>query len=129
MWKERDTRNSFKKLGWYMPEEFMGGNLFQWIVELHSFDEMLPIADDMKDSRKLDSTLFKIVSHLICFPSDYPLGPPLLRIIMPRFLQFMPGGGGHVQEADRFAPPPGGSQTTISRSNSQSQTWILDRQG
>ncbi|KIK53307.1 hypothetical protein GYMLUDRAFT_941874 [Collybiopsis luxurians FD-317 M1] len=94
MWKERDTRNSFKELGWYMPEEFMGGNLFQWIVELHWFDETLSIADDMKASRKLDSTLFKL-----CFPSNYPLGPPLFRIITPRFLRFIPDGGGHVQEA------------------------------
>ncbi|KAJ6456938.1 hypothetical protein C8R45DRAFT_1033920 [Mycena sanguinolenta] len=30
-----------------MPEEFMGDNSFQWIVEMHSFDEMLPIAEDL----------------------------------------------------------------------------------
>ncbi|KIK63262.1 hypothetical protein GYMLUDRAFT_487171 [Collybiopsis luxurians FD-317 M1] len=28
MLKEQDTCNSFKKLGWYMPEVFMGDTLF-----------------------------------------------------------------------------------------------------
>jgi ubiquitin-conjugating enzyme E2 Q len=37
-----------KGLGWYMSEDLMGDNLFQWILELHSFDETLPIAKDLK---------------------------------------------------------------------------------
>ncbi|KIK53259.1 hypothetical protein GYMLUDRAFT_49424 [Collybiopsis luxurians FD-317 M1] len=90
MLKEQNTCNSFKELGWYMPEEFMGDNLFQWIVELHSFDETLPIAKDMK-ARKLNSIIFEIR-----FPPDYPLSPPFFRIITPRFLPFIQGGGGHV---------------------------------
>jgi ubiquitin-conjugating enzyme E2 Q len=52
MLKEQDkamvSSGGLKELGWYMPQEFMGDNLFQWIVEMHSFDETLPIAKDLK---------------------------------------------------------------------------------
>ncbi|KAF9060333.1 hypothetical protein BDP27DRAFT_1339817 [Rhodocollybia butyracea] len=88
--KEQKACNSFRELGWYMSEEFMGDNLFQWIVEVHSFDEKLPIAKDLKD-KKLNSLIFEIR-----FPPDYPLSPPFFRIITPRFLPFIQGGGGHI---------------------------------
>jgi len=48
MLKEQDHAKSLKELGWYMPPELIGDNLFQWIVELHSFDEALPIAKDLQ---------------------------------------------------------------------------------
>lgn len=48
MQKEQNSAKSLTDLGWYMPPEFIGDNLFQWIVELHSFDEKLPVARDMK---------------------------------------------------------------------------------
>jgi ubiquitin-conjugating enzyme E2 Q len=52
MLKEQDkamvSSGGLKELGWHMPQEFMGDNLFQWIVEMHSFDETLPIAKDLK---------------------------------------------------------------------------------
>jgi ubiquitin-conjugating enzyme E2 Q len=47
MLKEQESASSLKELGWYMPPEFIGDNLFQWIVEMHSFDESIPIAIDM----------------------------------------------------------------------------------
>ena len=46
--KDQATAKSLKQLGWYMPLDYIGDNLFQWIVELHSFEEELPIAQDMK---------------------------------------------------------------------------------
>ncbi|KAF8190602.1 hypothetical protein K438DRAFT_2140935 [Mycena galopus ATCC 62051] len=46
--KASTSEGGLKELGWYMPQEFMGDNLFQWIVEMHLFDEMLPIAKDLK---------------------------------------------------------------------------------
>ena len=46
--KEQEDAKSLKELGWYMPPEFIGDNLFQWIAELHSFDPEIPIAQDMK---------------------------------------------------------------------------------
>ena len=48
MLKEQREAPSLKDLGWYMPEDFIGDNLYQWIVEMHSLDETLPIAMDMK---------------------------------------------------------------------------------
>ena len=48
MVKEQQTAKSLKELGWYMPLDLIGYNLFQWIVEVHSFDETLPIAKQMK---------------------------------------------------------------------------------
>jgi ubiquitin-conjugating enzyme E2 Q len=106
--KALTSAGGLKELGWYMPEEFIGDNLFQWIVEMHSFDETLPIAKDLKrecvfhltcwggagltDScRKVNSLIFEIR-----FPPTYPIGPPFFRIITPRFLPFIQGGGGHV---------------------------------
>lgn len=47
MLKEQEKAKSLKELGWYLPMDFVGDNLFQWIVELHSFDPALPIAQDL----------------------------------------------------------------------------------
>jgi ubiquitin-conjugating enzyme E2 Q len=47
MLKEQDGAFSLKELGWYMPTAFNEENLFQWIVEMHSFDPDLPIAKDL----------------------------------------------------------------------------------
>jgi ubiquitin-conjugating enzyme E2 Q len=90
MLKEQEKADSLRDLGWYMPPEFVGDNLFQWIVELHSFDEALPIAKDLK-AKKLTSLVFEIR-----FPPSFPLSPPFFRILKPRFLPFIQGGGGHV---------------------------------
>ncbi|KAL0948368.1 hypothetical protein HGRIS_010950 [Hohenbuehelia grisea] len=53
----RKKPGGLKELGWFLPDVSedgdeggggVGDNLFQWIVELHSFDDSLPIAKDMK---------------------------------------------------------------------------------
>lgn len=64
--------------------------MFQWIVELHSFDPSTPLAQDMK---KIGVT--SIVMEFR-FGKDWPLSPPFVRAIRPRFMLFMHGGGGHV---------------------------------
>lgn len=46
--KEQKNAKSLKELGWYLPMELFGDNLYQWTVEMHSFDDDLPIAKDMK---------------------------------------------------------------------------------
>lgn len=48
MLKEQDNAKSLKELGWYMPPELLGDNLYQWIVEMHSFDPDIPIAQDLR---------------------------------------------------------------------------------
>jgi ubiquitin-conjugating enzyme E2 Q len=65
-------------------------NLFQWIVELHSFDPSLPLARDMKEARVRSIVLE------IRFGKDYPMSPPFVRVIRPRFLPYAQGGGGHI---------------------------------
>jgi ubiquitin-conjugating enzyme E2 Q len=64
--------------------------MYQWIVELHSFDDGLPLAKDMKKAG------IKSVVLEIRFGKDFPMSPPFVRVIRPRFLPFMSGGGGNV---------------------------------
>ena len=47
MLREQEHARALNELGWYLPLDFVGDNLFQWIVELHSFDPDLPVAKDM----------------------------------------------------------------------------------
>jgi ubiquitin-conjugating enzyme E2 Q len=77
------------ELGWYIDAELVS-NVYQWIVELHSFESSLPLAKDMKAAGILSVVLE------IRFGKDYPHSPPFVRVIRPRFLPFMSGGGGHV---------------------------------
>ena len=78
-----------RQLGWYMDFDAVD-NMFQWIVELHSFNTSLPLAQDMK---KAEVTSIVIE---IRFGKDYPMSPPFVRVIRPRFTPFMQGGGGNV---------------------------------
>ena len=77
------------QLGWYIDGELIN-NVYQWIVELHSFESHLPLAKDLK-SRGVKSVVIEIR-----FGKDYPMSPPFVRVIRPRFLGFQAGGGGHV---------------------------------
>ena len=77
------------ELGWHIDEDKIE-NMYQWIVELHSFDPTLPLAQDMK-KKGITSVVLEIR-----FGKDYPMSPPFVRVIRPRFLGFQQGGGGHV---------------------------------
>ncbi len=77
------------ELGWFIDKN-KTENLYQWIVELHSFENNLPLAQDMKKAE-----VSSIVLELR-FGKEYPISPPFVRVIRPRFLPFMSGGGGHV---------------------------------
>ncbi|KAH6905576.1 hypothetical protein BKA70DRAFT_1372977 [Coprinopsis sp. MPI-PUGE-AT-0042] len=90
MLREQENAPSLRELGWYIPEDHIQDNLYQWIVELHSFDPDIPIAKDLK-AKNINSVIFEIR-----FPPDFPVAPPFFRIITPRFLPFIHGGGGHV---------------------------------
>ena len=83
MLKEQECAKSLKELGWYMAPEFIEDNLYQWIVELHSFDKDLVIAKDLAQS-KVNSLVFEIR-----FPPSFPHSPPFFRILKPRFLPFI----------------------------------------
>lgn len=83
------SKQSMTELGWYLDTSKVN-NLFQWIIELHSFDADLPLAKDM-DQRGCRSIVLEIR-----FTSSFPISPPFVRVIRPRFLPFSQGGGGHV---------------------------------
>lgn len=77
------------ELGWYVHGDQIE-NVYQWIVEMHSFEETLPLARDMKKAG-----LTSIVLELR-FTNQFPFSPPFVRVIRPRFTPFLSGGGGHV---------------------------------
>jgi ubiquitin-conjugating enzyme E2 Q len=77
------------ELGWHIDEDKID-NIYQWIVELHSFEASLPLAQDMKKNN------VKSIVLELRFGKDYPMSPPFVRVIRPRFLGFQQGGGGHV---------------------------------
>ena len=78
-------------LGWYIDRN-LANNMYQWIVELHSFPKDLPLAQDMQAAG------LKSVVMEMRFTSQYPFSPPFIRVIKPRFLPFHQGGGGNVTE-------------------------------
>ncbi|KAE8307038.1 hypothetical protein BDV41DRAFT_556147 [Aspergillus transmontanensis] len=82
-------REPLHTLGWYIDPNLVN-NVYQWVVQLHSFEPSLPLAKDLKAAG-----LTAIVMELR-FPPHFPMSPPFVRIIRPRFLPFSRGGGGHV---------------------------------
>lgn len=80
------TTTPLHELGWYIDFSNIE-NMFQWIVELHTFDPELPLAKDMKTA-----SITSIVLE-VRFGRDYPFSPPFVRVIRPKFLPFMHGGG------------------------------------
>ncbi|KAJ5219903.1 hypothetical protein N7468_009107 [Penicillium chermesinum] len=77
------------ELGWYV-NKYLLQTVYQWIVELHSFEKDLPLAKDL-EKRKLQSVILEVR-----FPHQFPMSPPFVRVIRPRFREFAQGGGGHV---------------------------------
>lgn len=78
-------------LGWYIDENLIT-NMYQWIVELHSFPCELPLAQDMKAAG-----LTSIVLEMR-FSDQFPFSPPFVRVVKPRFRPFQQGGGGNVTD-------------------------------
>ncbi|KAJ5864397.1 Ubiquitin-conjugating enzyme E2 [Penicillium soppii] len=76
-------------LGWYVDHNLIT-TVYQWIVELHSFDPELLLAKD------LQAVGMQSIVLELRFPPQFPMDPPFVRVIRPRFLQFSLGGGGHV---------------------------------
>ncbi|CAG8207272.1 unnamed protein product [Penicillium nalgiovense] len=77
------------ELGWYVDPSLIT-TVYQWIVELHTFDPSLPLAKDLKAINQ------KSIVLELRFPPKFPMDPPLVRVIRPRFVEFNAGGGGHV---------------------------------
>ncbi|KAE8149929.1 hypothetical protein BDV25DRAFT_129973 [Aspergillus avenaceus] len=82
-------RQPLHELGWYIDPDLVN-NVYQWIVELHSFEPTLPLAKELKSAGHTSIILE------LRFPPQFPMSPPFVRVIRPRFLPFSRGGGGHV---------------------------------
>ncbi|RUS21695.1 ubiquitin-conjugating enzyme/RWD-like protein [Endogone sp. FLAS-F59071] len=65
-------------------------SVYQWVVHLKDFDPKLPLAKDMRDRG------VKSVDLEVRFSGEFPHVPPYIRVIRPRMLRFLHGGGGHV---------------------------------
>lgn len=80
------------ELGWYLDVDHFEQteNLYQWVIQMHSFPLDIPLGKDMQKAG-VDAITFELR-----FSANYPYSPPFLRVIRPRFLPFHEGGGGHV---------------------------------
>lgn len=83
------NKEPLDELGWYIDPESIS-SMYQWIIELHSFERQLPLASDMKQ-KGLKSVVLEFR-----FGKEYPMSPPFVRVVRPRFKPFQQGGGGHV---------------------------------
>lgn len=92
---EIQKENSHQTLGWYINPDLIS-TVYQWIVELHSFDHTLPLAQDLKKAH-----MNSVVLELRFLPG-YPIAPPFVRVIRPRILEFGAGGGGPVTTGGAF---------------------------
>lgn len=84
--QKAQTTTPLHELGWYVHLDNIE-NMYQWIVELHTFDPELPLAKDMKKAG-----ITSIVLE-VRFGREFPFSPPFVRVTRPRFLPFMHGGG------------------------------------
>jgi ubiquitin-conjugating enzyme E2 Q len=82
-------RSDATALGWHVDVESVT-NVFQWMVELHSFPAEAALTADMRGAG-----ITSVVLELRFLPS-YPMSPPFVRVVRPRLLAFAQGGGGHV---------------------------------
>ncbi len=64
-------------------------NLFVWGVELSDFPKDTPLAEDLEAYAK-KSNRKPVVELEMKFPKDYPMNPPFVRILRPRF-KFLTG--------------------------------------
>jgi len=77
------------ELGFYMNPSSVS-NVYQWHIELHSFPLDIPLSTDLA-AKNLSSILLEFR-----FGPNFPMSPPFVRVIRPRFLTIAQGGGGHV---------------------------------
>ncbi|KAG0634608.1 hypothetical protein HOY80DRAFT_1005016 [Tuber brumale] len=78
-----------EELGFYMNPSSVS-NVYQWHIELHSFPPDIPLSADLA-AKNLSSVLLEFR-----FGPNFPMSPPFVRVVRPRFLALAEGGGGHV---------------------------------
>lgn len=60
-----------------------GNDLFSWEVQLFKFDKGSDIEKDLQQYQK--QTGRNYIQLQVSFPPDYPISPPFVRVIQPRF--------------------------------------------
>ena len=66
-----------------------GDNLYKWKVELFNFEKDSLLGGDLEAYAARTGKKAAIVLELK-FPADYPMAPPFVRVVQPRFA-FMTG--------------------------------------
>ncbi|KAF0427761.1 Ubiquitin-conjugating enzyme E2 Q [Gigaspora margarita] len=84
---KQDTASN--DLGFYVKLDQLH-SIYQWVVQLKNFDPSIPLAQDMARHN------VECIELEVRFAPDYPNLPPYIRVLRPRLLRFMNGGGGHV---------------------------------
>ncbi|RIA98457.1 ubiquitin-conjugating enzyme/RWD-like protein [Glomus cerebriforme] len=97
-------------LGFYVKLDKLR-SVYQWVVQLTDFDPNIPLAQDMARHK------VKSIDLEIRFAPDYPNLPPYIRVIRPRLLRFMNGGGGHVTAGGSIC------MDLLTLGNSHDQGW------
>nr|XP_019007506.1 uncharacterized protein I206_07767 [Kwoniella pini CBS 10737]OCF46287.1 hypothetical protein I206_07767 [Kwoniella pini CBS 10737] len=65
-------------------------SLYSWLLELHTFPPDSHLFREMKKH-----SIHSIIAELR-FPASFPHSPPFMRIVHPRMMPFMYGGGGNI---------------------------------
>ncbi|CAI2179601.1 6486_t:CDS:2 [Funneliformis geosporum] len=109
----QETPTNTNDLGFYVNLDKLR-SVYQWVVQLKNFDPTIPLAQDMAKHK------VKSIDLEVRFAPDYPNLPPYIRVIRPRLLRFMNGGGGHVSKNSI-----GGSicMDLLTMGNSRDQGW------
>lgn len=108
---EQQSKTPQAELGWFMDPTRLE-NIYQWIIELHSFDANLPLASDLSAHHSQS-----VVLELL-FGPEYPIAPPFVRIIRPRVRPVTTSDGGGVTSGGsvclRSLTSSGWAPTTVS---------------
>lgn len=74
-------------------------DLYCWNVQLHSFVENSVLAKDMQKFN------IECINLEVRFTGEFPFEPPFIRIVTPRFVQHIHGGGGHITAGGSICSP------------------------
>lgn len=83
--------STFEERSWQIDTDTLEA-IDCWTIYVGNFDKKLPLAKDLSKYQILQDK----IQLEFTFPIDFPQAPPFVRIVSPRLMRFMNGGGGHV---------------------------------
>ncbi|KAL7422062.1 hypothetical protein Q5752_003837 [Cryptotrichosporon argae] len=87
--KELVKRQEEGSLPFWLHTELENTNLYCWVIEMFDFPSSV-LMDQMRKHK------VKSVIAELRFSAAFPHSSPFIRILHPRFMPFMHGGGGHI---------------------------------